>query len=113
MPIVYRYNNGQLPAAANEVFRVSSVPMVVTSMWLCNTDTSKRTVSIYHIPSDEDVSDEHLLLDTFDVRPKTTTIVDTPFFLEQGDSVVAFADVADKVSASFYAIPFATWNQSR
>tara|TARA_R100001460_G_scaffold52105_1_gene90921 strand:- start:492 stop:755 length:264 start_codon:yes stop_codon:yes gene_type:complete len=87
--------------------------MAVTSTWLCNTDSTLRTVTIYHIPSDESVSDEHLLLDTLELRPKTTIIIETPFFLEQGDAVVAFADVAGKVSASFYAIPFADWIRSR
>ena len=113
MPIVYRFSNGLLPAAAEEVVRVSHSPMVITSMWFANADTSKREVTVYHVPADQDVGDDHLLLHSLDVRIDSTVINDTPIYLEQGDSVWAFADVADKVAASFYAIPFHSWERSR
>tara|TARA_Y100000004_G_C8842698_1_gene381213 strand:- start:280 stop:531 length:252 start_codon:yes stop_codon:yes gene_type:complete len=75
-------------------------------MILCNTDTSNRTFQIQHVPADGDASDDHALFHDTQIRSKVTQIIDTPIFMETGDSITALASVADKVAMQLYYLDY-------
>jgi hypothetical protein len=72
---------------------------IVKEIWLCNTDTSARTVSIRAVPSGETPADEHCVFKDLSLVAKTTYIASgLTMVLEADEDIDAIADVASKVT---------------
>lgn len=98
----YRSSKGRLLTTFQPILRADS-QIVVVAMMLCNTDTSNRTFQIQHVPADDDTSDDHALFHDTQIRSKVTQIIETPIFMEAGDSIQALASVTDKIAMNIYS----------
>ena len=107
-----RYTKGRLTAALQEVYRAER-SSVVTGIYVVNTDTSVRTFDLQHVPADESTSLDHSLFYNNQIRAKTTQIIDTPIFLETGDTIHALASVTNVVALTLYVLDYASFLSRR
>lgn len=107
----YRSSKGRLLTTFQPICRADR-QIVVVAMILCNTDTSNRTFQIQHVPADGETSDDHALFHDTQIRSKVTQILDTPIFMEAGDSIQALASVADKVAMNIYTQDYDSFQQA-
>lgn len=77
----------------------ASTKAIVKEIWLCNTDTSARTVSIRAVPSGETAADEHCVFKDLSIAAKTTYIASgLTMVLEADEDIDVIADVTNKVT---------------
>lgn len=109
-----RRTHGFLNATVSELYRSPGPAWeVVVGLWICNTDSANRNVSVYHTPADEAPTSESLILDGSIVRAKTTEIVTAPIILAAGEAIHAYATAASVVTLIAYVIPYDHWIRAR
>ena len=94
--------SGYLTAAATTLYTApsgtiagaSSQKAILLDIWLCNTDTVTRTVTLYINGS----SDDKCIYKDFSMATKTTTRQECYVVLESGQTIQGLADVTSKVS---------------
>lgn len=101
----YRFSAGRVGTGLTTIVRAEA-PLVVTSVVICNTDTSNRDVDLRHVPADEDASDDHAIFHLLVVRANTTQTLEVPIYLQVGDALQAYASTADVVAVHAYALDY-------
>lgn len=95
-----RYNHGYVSTTEHSVYEGGQSE--VQSIFICNTSGSNTTYSIFHIPKDEDPSNEFALFFETPLKAKTTHIIETPFVINPGEKLTAAAGAADSVVLTMY-----------
>jgi len=75
---------------------------MIERIWLCNTDTATRTITLYLVESGGSTADNRAILKDYPMNPKTDRSIDGPFYLEAAGLVRGLADVADKVTVTIH-----------
>lgn len=104
-----RYNHGFLKTTDDEILRCLDAPLVVRSLWVCNTGGSQQTFDLEHVPADESISTQHSLYYNNRIGSKVTTVSDTPIFLLPGDVIAGRASVANEITITFYLQPYSEY----
>jgi hypothetical protein len=94
---------GYLKADRREILRAQEGETIrVEAVWFTNTDTGNTTLDLEHVPKGAVAAHEFCLAHDLLMRAKTTVIFSDPIYLMPGDTLVAHAGVADKVTAMIY-----------
>lgn len=81
-------------APSGSIAGAASQKAVLLDIWLCNTDTATRTVTLYINGS----SDDKCIYKDFSMATKTSVRQECYIVLESGQTIQGLADVTSKVS---------------
>ena len=81
-------------APSGSIAGAASQKAVLLDIWLCNTDTATRTVTLYINGS----SDDKCIYKDFSMTTKTSVRQECYIVLESGQTIQGLADVTSKVS---------------
>ena len=104
----YHYPNGRIGTTLETLVRADR-PLVVTSIVVCNTDTSNRNFDLRHVPADEAATDDHSLFHLLVVRSNNSQTIELDLYLQTGDSLQAYGSAADVLAVHVYALDYETW----
>lgn len=91
---LYTAPNGSIAGAASQ-------KAVLTEIWLCNTDTSARTVTLYVVESGGSAADNRAILKDVPIAAKTTYRQECWCVLESNETIRGLADTTLKVTYRF------------
>lgn len=97
---------GQLAAASGTLYTApsgtiagaSSQKAILREVWLSNTDTTARTVTLYVVENGGSVADNRALLKDVSIAAKTMYRIECECVLESNETVRGLADSASKVT---------------
>ena len=77
---------------------------VIHAIWIANTTSSDRTVTIKHIPENQATADGFCLMKGVTVSANTTTVItrDKPIYMREGSKLMAFAAAASAIALTVY-----------
>lgn len=104
MTVYRRWNIGPLGTADRTLIRAQqNERIVVDRIWICNKDTSNRTVDVHHLPADDGaVADNFVLLHNHAINAKTFEVIESPIYLEPGDYITVAASATNAVILTAY-----------
>lgn len=70
----------------------------VEEIWLCNTDSSARTVTLYVVENGGSAADNRAILKGYSLAANSKEVIRARFVIEAGGTLRGLADVADKVT---------------
>jgi len=108
-PIEKTLARGQITNATTTLYTAPAAPTVansvglnpvtrITEIWLCNTDTATRTVTVYVVESGGSAADNRAILKDATIAAKTSYRIPCETTLEASATVQAVADTTLKVS---------------
>ena len=99
-----RWNIGPLGTADRDLIRAQqNERIIVDRFWITNKDTSNRSVSIHHLPSDDGAAvDNFSLLHDHTINSKAYEVIESPIYLEPGDRIVVSASAANAIIVNAY-----------
>lgn len=80
---------------------------VVEEVWICNTDTSTRTATLYLVESGGTTADNRAILKDFTLLPKESRQIKGRFVLEAAGMVRGLADSANLVTVAISGTEYA------
>lgn len=95
-----RYNHGYLETVEQTIYHGGDVEVV--SIFVCNTSGSNTTYSLFHVPKDEDSSNEYALFFENVVRSKETEVIEVPIHVSPGERLTAKAGASNAVILTMY-----------
>lgn len=75
---------------------------VIEALTLCNTSGSQVTASVWHVCTGEDADDSTVIFSDVVLRANSTTILEIPLYVNDGDAVIALASTASVVGLSAF-----------
>jgi len=99
-----RYNVGTLGTSSRTVVQAGDLERIsIEQIWICNADSSNRTVTLAHIPSGDDSAESNfVLLDAMTIKAGQTQVIDARIYLEPGDRLVSSASAAGQLVVTMY-----------
>lgn len=85
-------------APSGTIAGASSQKAILREIWLSNTDTSTRTVTLYVVENGGSAADNRALLKDVTIAEKTMYRIECECVLESGETVRGLADSASKVT---------------
>ena len=85
-------------APSGTIAGASSQKAILREIWLSNTDTSTRTVTLYVVENGGSAADNRALLKDVTIAAKTMYRIECECVLESGETVRGLADSASKVT---------------
>lgn len=85
-------------APSGTIAGASSQKAILQEIWLCNTDTSTRTVTLYAVENGGSVADNRALLKDVTIAAKTTYRQECYCVLESNETIHGLADTTLKVT---------------
>lgn len=104
----YHFTNGRIGTTLQTLVTADR-PLVVTALIACNTATANRNFDLRHVPADEEATDDHAIYHLTVIRTDSTLFLETPIFLQIGDSLQAYASAVDSVTVHVYALDYESW----
>lgn len=91
---------GFLAASATEVYDNDDNAFRTMHLWLCNTDSVARTVSVWLVPSGAAQGDSHALLKDVSLEAKETLVLPSGIVMNTGDRLFLAASSANVVTCN-------------
>ena len=101
-----RYNIGLLSTTLKEIVRAERDEQIhIRSIWVANTTSSVRKITLQHIPAGESTGDGFALFDDLATKAHGLHLLtDTTVYLEPGDRLMASADAASAMALTIYGV---------
>lgn len=88
-------------APSGTIAGAASQKALLLEIWLCNTDTAARTVTLYAIESGGAAADNRAIYKDFSIAAKTSVRQECYLVLESGSTLAGLADTTLKVTYRF------------
>ena len=85
-------------APTGTIAGASSQKAILTEIWLCNTDSSSRTVTLYIVENGGSVADDRAIMKAVTIAANTTYRQECATVIESGETIRGLASSANLVT---------------